>query len=168
MSTNADDLLTSYDQGKLTRRELLMGLAAIGLSPMVAGQQQAGVVRAYSLDHVSLQVADPARTEAFYRKLFGFPPSRPIPSTGRIPGFDLPGSYITFQQSETPGRIDHFCLAVDGPYDIPKVAEEMTAAGFETSSAGNATTGFIIDPDGIRIQFWPTKDRLSNLPFPSG
>src|SRR5688572_26529364 len=111
MIKDAEALLTSYERGTLTRRQLLTALALMGASGSVAGQQQtSGVVRPTSLDHVSLQVADPARTEAFYRKLFGFPPSRPIPSTGKIPGFDLQGGYFTFQKSDTPGRIDHFCV----------------------------------------------------------
>jgi catechol 2,3-dioxygenase-like lactoylglutathione lyase family enzyme len=167
MAADIDLLLTAYERGRLSRRQLLGALGVIGAStPSAAQRPTVGIVRPSTLDHVNLLVADPARTEAFYRKLFGFPPSRLIPATGQIPGFDLQGSYVTFQKSETPGRIDHFCIAVEGPYDIKAVASELEAAGLKAPTLGGATSGYIVDPDGIRIQFWPTSDRLSNLPFP--
>jgi catechol 2,3-dioxygenase-like lactoylglutathione lyase family enzyme len=165
MITGADALLTSYERGKLTRRQLLTALGVIGASQTIIGQPS-GVVRPTSMDHVNLQVADPERTEAFYRKLFGFPPSRPIPSTGRIHGFDLQGGYFTFQKSDSPGRIDHFCVAVEGTYDIKNVGETLEAAGIKAPTAGGGTSGYVIDPDGIRVQLWPASNRLSNLPFP--
>jgi len=168
MAADIDALLTAYERGRMSRRALLGALSVIGASARAVAQQPAGgIVRPATLDHVNLQVADPAKTEAFYRKLFGFPPSRLIPATGQIPGFDLQGGYITFQKSDTPGKIDHFCIAVEGAYDIKKIAAELEAAGFKAATLGGATTGYIIDPDGIRIQLWPASERLSNLPFPA-
>jgi catechol 2,3-dioxygenase-like lactoylglutathione lyase family enzyme len=168
MTTDFETLLSSYDRGTLTRRQLLTALAVIGSSASLASQQSpSGVVRPTTMDHVSLLVADPARTEVFYRALFGFPAARPIPSTGKINGFDLQGGYFTFQQSSTPGRIDHFCVAVEGAYDIQQVGEQLEAAGIKASIAGGGTTGYVIDPDGIRVQLSPTSNRQSKLPFPT-
>ena len=168
MNNDFETLLASYERGTLSRRQLLTALAVIGASASVAGQQQpSGVVRPTTMDHVSLLAADPARTETFYRALFGFPPARPIPSTGKINGFDLQGGYFTFQQSNTPGRIDHFCVAVEGEYDIAKVGAQLEAAGIKAPTAGGGTTGYVIDPDGIRVQLSPVANRQSKLPFPS-
>lgn len=164
MTDEADVLLTSYERGKLTRRQLLTALAVMSASGDVAGQPPTpGIVRPRTLDHINVQVADLARTEAFYRKLFGFPPFHALP--GSASGFDLQGSYLSFQKSETPGKIDHFCVAVEGDYDIKQVAQELEAAGIKAPTAGAGQTGYIIDPDGVRIQLWPEKDRLSLLPL---
>lgn len=166
MVNEADALLTSYEEGRLTRRQLLLALAGLAATaPNAAGQQPAGVVRPTSLDHVSLHVSDPARTEAFYRTFFGFPPARAFPGNN-IVGFDLQGTYFTFQKGDVP-KIDHFCVAVDGDYDIKKIGLALEAAGQKATTAGGGTTGYILDPDGIRVQLWPASNRLTKLPFPS-
>jgi hypothetical protein len=115
MIDNFDTLVASYERGTLTRRQLLLALAAIA-APAAAGAQAPGgaVMKARMLHHVNLQVSDVARSEAFYRKLLGLSPSRIVQGPDNH-GLDLPGSgLIILQRSQTPGRIDHFCVGVDG------------------------------------------------------
>ena len=66
-----DNLLRQYEDGKLTRRQVLGALTALAV-PLRAGAQP-GRLRARSLSHVNIGVADLERSETFYRELLGVP-----------------------------------------------------------------------------------------------
>ena len=78
MIPQMDTLLANYEQGLLSRRELLQALALVAAP---AGRQAAnGVLRGRNLNHVNLQVADVDRSVEFYRTLFSLPPKRAVPT----------------------------------------------------------------------------------------
>ena len=105
-----DTLLAGYEQGALTRRELLQGLAVLA-APPVTQQARDGVLLGRNLNHVNLQVADVDRSVEFYRRLFSLPPRRLIP--GRPDVVDLPdGDFIALARSDEPGVINHFDVGV--------------------------------------------------------
>jgi catechol 2,3-dioxygenase-like lactoylglutathione lyase family enzyme len=158
MTDNFDTLAASYERGALTRRQLLLALAAMA-APAAAGAQAPGgaVMKARMLHHVNLQVSDVAQSEAFYRRLLGLPPSRIVQGPDNH-GLDLPGGLIILQKSQTPGRIDHFCVGVES-FDANRLRAAAKAAGFERVQ-GTAADNFIVtDPDGVRVQVsavdWP-------------
>src|ERR1700676_2554695 len=100
-----DTLVASYERGTLTRRQLLLALAAIAAPAAAAAQAPGGaVMKARMLHHVNLQVSDVRRSEAFYRKLLGLPPSRIVQGPENH-GLDLPnrGLFI-FQGAHLPVR----------------------------------------------------------------
>src|ERR671934_2935731 len=125
-----DALVTSYDAGALSRRQLLQVLAAL-VAPVAADAQTAGeVMNARLLHHVNVQVSNVARSEAFYRKLLGLPASRRVQGPDNH-GLDLAGSgLIILQRSDTPGRIDHFCVGVDN-WDADRLRAAAKNAGIE-------------------------------------
>ena len=79
-------MLGDFEQGRLTRRELIQGLAMIAAAgPAMAGQQAGAkpappIPQAFEptgwktvwLDHISYAVADYRRSAAFYRDLMGW------------------------------------------------------------------------------------------------
>ena len=151
MIENIDALLTSYERGTLNRRQLLQALAVLAAPVSVAAQTApAGVMKPRMLHHVNLQVADVGRSEAFYRKLFGFTPSRRVQGPDNH-GFDLPaGGLIILQKSDQPGRIDHFCLGLE-QFDADRLRAAAKGAGIEVQ--GTAGDNFLVrDPDGVRVQ----------------
>ena len=55
---------------------------------------QDGVLKARSLNHLNVRVADVARSEAFYRQVFGLPSVRPV--VGTAFALDFPsGGFIS-------------------------------------------------------------------------
>ncbi len=156
MSAEAlDSLLASFEAGRLTRRQCLAAIAALGTSSIEANQPASGVVLARTLHHVNLQVADVARSEDYYRRLFGFGPSRPL--TGNAHGFDLPGlahTHISLQKGDTPGRLDHFCVGVE-EFDAVRVTSALKDSGFGNGLQGAGNSVYVRDPDGIRVQIAP-------------
>ena len=152
MIDDIDVLVTSYEGGTLTRRQLLLALAAIA-APAAAGAQTAGsrVMKGRNLHHVNVQVSDLVRSEAFYRQLFGFPPTRRVQGPDNH-GFDLPGGgLIILQKSDKPGRIDHFCVGVDD-FEAERLRGAAKAAGVDGVQGSASDNFFVTDPDGLRVQ----------------
>ena len=74
-------------------------------------------------------------------------------------GLDLPGGGIVIlQRSDTPGRIDHFCIGVER-FDADKMRSAARAAGLDGVQGTAADNFFVRDPDGLRVQLsavdWP-------------
>ncbi len=152
MIADIDALVTSYERGALTRRQLLQSLALLATPAPAAAQGPPGsLTKGRNLHHVNLQVADISRSEAFYRRLFDLPPSRRVQGPDNH-GFDLPGAGLfILQKSNTPGRLDHFCVGVDD-FDADRMRAAVKAAGIGAVQ-GSADDSFSVrDPDGIRVQ----------------
>ena len=77
MEAMISNLLSRFEQGRLSRRDLVQGLAMLagsGAAAFAQGQaqkQEAGLQGA-RIDHVSIQVSDLPRSIAFYQSTFGF------------------------------------------------------------------------------------------------
>lgn len=113
MIQDIDALVGSYERGALTRRQLLQALAVMVPARSAAQTPPAGLMKGRNLHHVNVRVSDIARSEACYRRLFGFSPTRVVQGPDNH-GFDLPGDgLIILQKSDQPGRLDHFCVGVD-------------------------------------------------------
>lgn len=143
-----DTLLTNYERGRLTRRQLLQALTLVA-APV---ERQAGgsVLRGRNLNHVNLQVSDIDRSVDFYRTLFGLPPKRAIPGRPFVVDLD-DASFLSLQRSDRPGGIDHFCVGVDDFKPEP-VAAALKAAGFDRGLRVGPDFVYVEDPDGIRVQ----------------
>jgi catechol 2,3-dioxygenase-like lactoylglutathione lyase family enzyme len=141
-------LVASYDRGILSRRQLLQALALVAAP---GAQAPAGIMRGRNLHHINVQVSDVARSEAFYRRLFGVGPSRRVQGPDNH-GLDLPGGgLVILQRSDSPGHIDHFCIGVDG-FDADRLRAALKTAGIEGVQGTAADNLFVRDPDGLRVQ----------------
>jgi catechol 2,3-dioxygenase-like lactoylglutathione lyase family enzyme len=152
MVDNIDAIVTSYENGSLTRRQLLQALAVMA-APVGSRTPaaEADVATARILHHVNVQVSDVPRSEAFYRALFRLPPSRRVQGPDNH-GLDLPGGgLIILQKSDRPGRIDHFCVGADD-FDAERMRAAARAAGMEGVQGSAADNLFVSDPDGLRVQ----------------
>jgi catechol 2,3-dioxygenase-like lactoylglutathione lyase family enzyme len=152
MIDKIDALLTAYENGTLSRRQLLQALAVAFTAPKPPQQPApATVTKARLLHHVNVQVSDVARSEAFYRKVFGLPPTRRVQGPDNH-GLDLlSGGLIILQTSDRPGRIDHFCVGV-ADFEAERMRTAAKAAGVEGIQGNAADNFFVTDPDGLRVQ----------------
>ena len=76
MQTELDRLVGLYDGGAINRRQLVQGLLALGLGAgvarnVVANEPTAPLLRARTMNHVTLYAADVARSKAFYQRVAG-------------------------------------------------------------------------------------------------
>ncbi|HKD26543.1 MAG TPA: VOC family protein, partial [Xanthobacteraceae bacterium] len=65
------DLVSRFERGSLSRRELVSGLAMLAAGGTAAAQEDIDFKDA-DIDHVSIHVADMQRSVDFYQKMFGF------------------------------------------------------------------------------------------------
>jgi len=151
MTDRIDRLVAEYDAGRLTRRQLLQALALLAAPAAASAQSGPPAMKGRLLHHVNVQVSDVAKSEAFYRTMFGLPPSRVVQGPDNH-GLDLPGGgLIILQRSDTPGKIDHFCVGVEN-WNADRLRAAAKAAGIERVIGSAADNFFVADPDGLRVQ----------------
>jgi catechol 2,3-dioxygenase-like lactoylglutathione lyase family enzyme len=158
MTDSIDNLLKQYEGGAMSRRELLTALTLLAAAPEPTSAQDS-VFKARSFNHLNVRVADVARSEAFYRKMFGLPVVRPV--VGAAYALDFPsGGFISLcpisvptcglKPDGRPGDIDHFGIGIDD-YDAARVEARLKAEGVkQIRNAGSSV--LFADPDGTMLQ----------------
>lgn len=148
--TSIDTLVTAFERGALSRRELVRGLAAMVAASVAApaAAQAAPAIPALSLNHVSLAVADPEASKQFFQKTFGMP----VASTqGTGINLSLGTSFLGLYKMPNPGRVDHVCLGVAN-YEVNAMAAKLEAQGIKATIRKDKPEVYFNDPDGIRFQ----------------
>jgi catechol 2,3-dioxygenase-like lactoylglutathione lyase family enzyme len=144
-----DSLVSAFESGRLTRRQLVQGLAAlVGAASASDAAAQAPVIPALSLNHVSLAVADPEASKQFFQKTFGMPV---VSTQGTGINLALGTSFLGLYKMPNPGRVDHVCFGVDH-YDVNAMAAKLEAQGIKATVRKDKPEVYFTDPDGIRFQ----------------
>jgi catechol 2,3-dioxygenase-like lactoylglutathione lyase family enzyme len=159
MSTSVDQLLTQYENGRLSRRELLSALAMLTASAAAPAPAAAAPVgKVASFNHVSVFVPDVQKSVRFYQDLFGLPVlTRQDPGINLDCGSGFLGIY-PLPASATASRIDHLCLGMPR-FDADAVLKQLTERGIKASirMRGDTKELYFTDPDGIRVQLQDVK-----------
>lgn len=151
MTQNIEALVSQYERGDLSRRQLLQALAVIAASGTAAPQTTNNLTRGRNLHHVNIRVSDVARSETFYRRLFGLPASRKVQGPDNH-GLDLPGGgLLILQRADDPGRIDHLCVGVDD-FNADRLRTAVRNASIGEVQGTAADNFSVTDPDGLRVQ----------------
>jgi catechol 2,3-dioxygenase-like lactoylglutathione lyase family enzyme len=149
-------LLQDFEQGKMTRRQLIQSLALASTAAAAiatpAAAADSKVAQTIYLNHVSYQVADYAKTRDFYADLFGMKVSR---DDGKQCRLSVGDSLIIARTrpSGTP-RVDHIAYTI-ADWDTDKkvrdaVGAELKRRGLEVRET--AGSFHIKDPDGFEVQ----------------
>lgn len=163
MSQGLDRLLTQYEKGRISRRELLGALASLtaatAVSPAAAAEATGAPVGAVaSFNHVSVFVPNVQKAVEFYQSLFGLPVlTRQDPGVNLDCGAGFLGIY-PLPASATSSRIDHLCLGMR-EFDADAVLKQLTERGIKANirMRGNTKELYFTDPDGIRVQLQDVK-----------
>ena len=151
MTENIEALVAQYDRGELSRRQLLQALAVITAGSTAPAQTSNNLMKGRNLHHVNVRVSDVARSETFYRRLFGLPASRRVQGPDNH-GLDLPGGgLIILQRANDPGRIDHLCVGVEG-FNADRLRTAVRSARIGEVQGEAADNFSVTDPDGLRVQ----------------
>jgi catechol 2,3-dioxygenase-like lactoylglutathione lyase family enzyme len=132
-------------------------------------------MRIKRLSHVSLNTCDLAATQRFYVDVLGFEIAHEFRNAaGERYGFFLHaggGSFVEcFQNKDvkaTDGRFRHLCFEVD---DIEGFAARLGEHGYANVAPRRGRTDgvlqfFILDPEGVEIEFQQHDDRSALKPF---
>jgi catechol 2,3-dioxygenase-like lactoylglutathione lyase family enzyme len=155
MESTISGLLTRYEAGKLTRRDLIKGLALLAAAGMTASSAAAAGPRGITLDHIALQVSDVKRSRDFYVKVFGLAENTSPRANSSLRVDFLQGGFLTLQDFNPGGQLDHLCIKLED-FDKTAATEQLKGYGITpidlpASAVGGA--GFhVLDPDGFKVQ----------------
>jgi len=151
VSQAVESLLSQYESGRVSRRELVAILAAAVAAPGVAAAQPAAL-KAATLNHASLIVSDLDRSVAFYQRTFGLA----VKSTQQG-GVNLAvgDAFLGVYQggANAMPHINHICFGIRGFDAAATVAAlEGQSLPAESRTRDGVTQVYTADPDNLRIQ----------------
>ena len=156
---NLDALLNQYENGSLSRRDLLAALALLVAAPAVGDAAQAsqpvGAVK--SMNHVTVFVPNVQKSVDFYQGLFGMPIlTRQDAGINLSTGTGFYGIYPA--QNAATGSINHVCFGMEN-FDADAVLKQLIDRGIKGNIRlrGDTKELYFTDPDGIRVQLQDVK-----------
>jgi catechol 2,3-dioxygenase-like lactoylglutathione lyase family enzyme len=144
------DLVSRFESGRLTRRQLVKGLSMMMAGgSSVAGAAQATGLRGTGIDHVSVLVNDMQRSAAFYQNVFGLTQvSEDKPN--QILRLGAKQTIVSLRHEGPAGVVDHFAISVEN-FNRQAVTDKLATHGLTPQQ--NVQFGFHIkDPDGVVVQ----------------
>ncbi len=148
MESIISNLVSQFEKGSLSRRELVSGLTLLAASGTAAAAQDEIGFGDATIDHVSIHVADLQRSIAFYQKMFGFSVvSRADPEIVRLGNGRI---LVSINRGSPAGLIDHFAIGIPR-FDAQSGASYFARRG-ATALQGDYAGFHIKDPDGINVQ----------------
>ena len=157
MSANLEHLLSTYENGHLTRRELVMAIAALVAAAPAVKAADAPVGPVKQLNHVSIFVPDVKKSAEFYQTMFGMPVLTPQePGINLNAGAGFLGIYPS--PNAAKGSINHLCLGIEN-FDADKTLKTLTDRGVSARirQRGDTKELYLTDPDGVSVQLQDTK-----------
>ena len=146
-------LLREFEQGKMTRRQLIQSLALAGAasaSSAYAAGTPAETLTAIGVNHISYGVADYARTRDFYVDVLGV---QVRGDSGTQCQLVFGDSFILARKSQQPDskpHVDHFAVTI-ADWNSERVEEQLKRRGLDPKPDGSSS--FLVkDPDGFELQ----------------
>ena len=146
------DLLSRYERGQISRRNLIGGIAALATVAHDAPAQQRSTFNGVDVNHLALRVSDVKRSRDFYQKHLGLPVVRETSSNCFL---GLGQNFLALFQNPNPG-LDHYCLSIKD-YEVGAVTEELRRQGLNPRQPSGSQRVYFDDPDGIEVQLSSSK-----------
>jgi catechol 2,3-dioxygenase-like lactoylglutathione lyase family enzyme len=157
---NLDALLNQYENGSLSRRDLLAALALLVAAPAAADAAQAakpvGAVK--TMNHVTVFVPNVQKAVDFYQGLFAMPIlTKQDAGINLSTGSGFYGIYPA-PAGATTGSINHVCFGMEN-FDADAVLKQLTDRGLKGNIRlrGDTKELYFTDPDGLRVQLQDVK-----------
>jgi catechol 2,3-dioxygenase-like lactoylglutathione lyase family enzyme len=146
-------LLQNFEQGKMTRRQLIQSLALTATAASTASAAptvvtDVDVFKAIAVNHISYQVADYARTRDFYAELLGMKVSH---DNGKQCSLSFGDTFIIPRSGGTgPPRIDHIAYTIEN-WNKDAVEAELKRRGLHPQ-ADTPNSFHVKDSEGLDFQ----------------
>jgi len=150
MESTISNLVTQFENGSISRRELVRGLMIAAASGSAASAAQDEIdFKTANIDHVSMQVTDLQRSVAFYQKMFDFKMVSEDKPLG-IVRLGINRTLVSFNRQSPTGIVDHFSIGV--PRFTKEAATRYLTARGQRPDDDPYHGLHIKDPDGIHVQ----------------
>ena len=145
MNSTISRLLKTYEDGKLSRRELVQGLALLAAASETAS---AAGFEGNGINHVSLYVSNLQRSSDYYQRTFGCKVNKRDGNNQLVFG----KGFLVLREGKPPGKVDHFAIGVDN-FKKESVTADLKARGVTPIDQQGGGFGFhVVDPDGYPVQ----------------
>jgi catechol 2,3-dioxygenase-like lactoylglutathione lyase family enzyme len=155
MISKVESLVNDFEIGKLTRRQLVVSLAALAAGAIVSAPVRADDAGpqsfpSVSLNHVTLRVPDLQKTSRFYQEFFQMPLRQHSP-TVHILG--VGSSFFGLEQgnSSEPGRLDHYDFGI-ASFNADQIRAALRKRNLEIQDERASESFKFRDPDGFTVQ----------------
>ena len=148
MEQEISRLVRAFEKGKISRRRLVGGLAAMaaGVGRGRALAEERTTFEATGLNHIALRVTDVERTRDFYVEHLGLEVSSEyLPNNAFL---SCGENFVALFRGREPG-LHHYCYTIED-YDQQDAAARLRAVDLEPSLQGGRI--YFPDPDGITVQ----------------
>lgn len=147
MESVISNLVTRFERGGLTRRELIQALAVVAAAGTITS---AASLRAGSINHVSVLVSDLQRSIEFYNRVFGLSVVNED-KANKIVRLGIDNKILVSLRLEPPpGLVDHFAIGVAN-FNKDAVTAQLKEMGLTPRE--NLEFGFHVkDPDNANVQ----------------
>jgi catechol 2,3-dioxygenase-like lactoylglutathione lyase family enzyme len=145
-----NDLVTRFDSGTLTRRQLVQGLAVLAAAGTAApAAPQETPFKSTRIDHISIQTSNLQRSIDFYTKIFGLKVINED-KQNEIARMGVDKIIVSLHHKAPTAIVDHFAIAIEG-FDREATTKALAAHGLEGQQ--NLDYGFHVrDPEGVPVQ----------------
>lgn len=128
----------------------VLALLALAVAAPAAAQLPAKNAAGISPGHIHLYVSDVAAQQKFWETLGGVPVANQ-----RLQMIQVPGVYILLRGGQTKGGtvgsiVNHLGFVWK---DLPAAKAKWQAAGYTIEPGGDPNHGYLLGPDGIRLEF---------------
>lgn len=155
MENLIEKLLHDFEQGKMTRRQLVQSLAVTAAAasavatPAAAAEGKA--ITATNINHISYQVTDYTKTRDFYAGLFGMKVTEDDGKQCRL----VFGNNILIARNRSPApKVDHIAYTIaNWDQDKEAIEAEVKRRGIKIKQGDAKTSLHVLDPDGFEVQF---------------
>ncbi len=144
MNQIISSMLTSYERGRVSRRQLIQGLAALAAAAQTV-PASASTFQGVAINHLALRVTHVQRSRDFYQKHLGLPVIRESANDCFL---GLGKNFLTLFRNQNPG-LDHHCIAIEN-FKVDSVMDELKRQGLNPTRRSDRV--YFPDPDGLVVQ----------------
>jgi catechol 2,3-dioxygenase-like lactoylglutathione lyase family enzyme len=147
MIRTIETLLSNFERGTLSRRQVAVSIAAL-----IGGAQAAPKeteLKAVTINHVTVKVPDLHRTSRFYQEFFGMPLKQ---QSATIHILGVGDSFFGIEQGDSKtATVDHYDFGISG-FNADEARAKLKKRNL-TYADGNSKESFKFhDPDGFQVQ----------------
>src|SRR5215831_12031188 len=145
MKSTISKMLEAYENGKISRRALIQGLALLAAGSTMA---EAAGFQGNSINHISLYVSSLQRSTDFYQRVFGCTVNKRDGNNQLVFGKD----FLVLRPGTPAAKVDHFAVGVDN-FNKDSVTADLKSRGATAIDQQGGGFGFhVLDPDGFPVQ----------------
>jgi len=142
-----ETLLSNFERGKLTRRQLAVSLATLVASAQTAPKEKG--LRAVSINHVTVQVPDLHPTSKFYQEFFAMPLKQQSANTHILGVGD---SFFGIEQGDSQtAKVDHYDFGIAG-FNADEARAKLKKLNLKFEGGNSKESFKFFDPDGFQVQ----------------